>query len=459
MKNLPVHFSDASRSLFQSAVREAGLGAAREKISGLLRDDENEQAVAHVLGDRFATPKEGTLEVCAQLAWDLLKAKIERNQERIEALENQLKFSTCDVSGWAKVIEVYLDYYKDGAKPMYRTYDDDKLDSSFVYPIPEGPLTVGVIGDWGTGEEVAKVVLDEVFQHEPDLLIHVGDIYYSGTPSEAKTNFLDIINAARQKTNPGKPRNIPVYNLPGNHDYYSGGQGFYNSIDQLNTPPYVPIGTPVQEASFFCLRNSQWQLQGMDTGYFDHDLFKVDQDTTHLHDSEIAWHQNKLASADGRKVILFSHHQLFSSFLTINKGTYNPKLYAPFESAIQSGQVLAWLWGHEHLLEIYGPHLGLQAGRCIGNGAFPELTSSNPYTLLDKDKYGPLPPLLTDPTTGTFYQTGSSEEVINHGYAILQLGENTAQASYYQVPGDGLSQTSALVFEESLKPSAVTSHA
>lgn len=449
-KNLPHHFSDAKRSLFQSAVFESGIGSSDKSQRGLGRDDPHQKAVLNVLTDENSEHKQGTLEVCVKLAWDLVKAHLSHNQKEIEALENQLKFSSCDAVGWAKVVEIYLSYYHDGAEPIYRTYPAPEIDNSYVYSLPDGPLTVGVIGDWGTGEEVADVVLEEVFKHEPDILIHVGDIYYAGTTDEAQTNFLDIINTSRMKPSSGKSRAIPVYNLPGNHDYYSGGQGFYHTLDQLNLPPFVPAGTSLQQASFFCLRNSNWQLQGMDTGFYDHDLFKVGEDVTHLHSSEIAWHQNKLDSAGDRKVILFSHHQLYSSFLAINKQTYNPALYQPFQKSIESGQVVSWLWGHEHLLEIYGPHLGLKSGRCIGNGAFPELISSNPYTELDPSKYSDIPPLLQDPSTGTFYQTGSSEEVINHGYAILNLSEQSAEASYYQVPGDGMSQSSSLVFKENL---------
>ncbi|MFC4992808.1 metallophosphoesterase family protein [Rubritalea tangerina] len=450
MKILPKHFSDAKRSLFQSAVREArqALGATKQK--GLVRDDPHVQAAANVLADENAEQKDGTLEVCAKLAWDLVKAHLSGDKDRIEALENQLKYSTCDAVGWAKVVEIYLSYYHGGKEPEYRTYNPSDISTASVYSMPDTPLTVGVIGDWGTGEEVASVVLEEVFKHEPDILIHVGDIYYAGTPNEAQTNFLDIINAARLKPSQGKSRAIPVYNLPGNHDYYSGGQGFFHTLDQLNLPPYVAEGTELQQTSFFCLRNNHWQLQGMDTGYYDHDLFKVGEDVTHLHDSEIQWHKDKIQSADGRKIILFSHHQLFSSFLAINKQTYNPALLSPFQNAIDSGQVAAWLWGHEHLLELYGPHLNLKAGRCVGNGAFPELASGSPYTELDPTKYQDIPPLLQDPNTGTFYQTGISEEVINHGYAILNLNETSAEAAYYQVPGDGMSQSSSLVFKESL---------
>ena len=149
-------------------------------------------------------------------------------------------------------------------------------------------------------------------QQKPDLIIHLGDIYYAGTFDECQTNFLDPIRAARQKHG----RYIPVYSIPGNHDYYSGGRAFYAMLPQLN------LGIPhaaVQQHSFFCLRNEHWQLECMDTGYNDHDLLRISDDITHLQEIEAAWHQKQLSEAGTRQIILMSHHQLYSAFMAIGR--------------------------------------------------------------------------------------------------------------------------------------------
>ncbi|MBI1803213.1 MAG: metallophosphoesterase [Ignavibacteriae bacterium] len=387
-----------------------------------------------------------TVELCAQLAFDLAQAKIDNNQKRITELENQLRDGTCD-PGWLESVTTYMKYYVlANEKPRY--IDCNGNLQKFVYPLPEGKtsgeLTVGILGDWGTGEEVASLVLQELLLHDPDVIIHVGDVYYSGTDSESQANFLDVMSSARRN----KP--VPVYNLPGNHDYYSGGSGFFNILSQLNKAPCAPPGTPIQEASFFCLRNSDWQLQGMDTGYYDHDLFKVDEDLTHLHDSEVAWHLDKITNAGERKIILFSHHQFFSAFQAIGGLSYNKHLQASFAEPLAAGRITAWFWGHEHLLQIYGPYLSLQKGRCIGYSAFPMLIEPNPY----KVRY-PVVPLVTDPLQpGEFIKLGKSSEVYNHGYAVMTLyGRETKQesyVSYYEIPGDGSSKTSMLRYKETL---------
>ena len=105
---------------------------------------------------------------------------------------------------------------------------------------------------------------------------------------------------------------------PAIHDYYSGGRAFPHAI-----LPQLNLGIPhasIQEHSFFCLRNEHWQLECMDTGYFDHDLLKVGDDITHLQEEiEAAWHQQQLGQAGARQVVLMSHHQLFSAFTAIGR--------------------------------------------------------------------------------------------------------------------------------------------
>ena len=182
----------------------------------------------------------------------------------------------------------------------------------------------------------------------------------------------------------------------------------------------------------------------MDTGYYDHDVFKVTEDITHLHESEVKWHLDKLKSAKDRRVILFSHHQLFSSFVPIGGHSANPYLLKDFKEPLKQGQISAWFWGHEHLLEIYAPYLNLPKGRCIGYSAFPMLTVSDPYKVVNKEV-----PLLPDPKhPDTFIQLGTSDEVYNHGYTILKLGKKDAHVSYYEMPGDGSSSKSTLMYEE-----------
>ena len=97
---------------------------------------------------------------------------------------------------------------------------------------------------------------------------------------------------------------------------YSGGAGYYKLVDQLG-----------QRASYFCLRNANWQFVAMDTGFtnsairlnFDPD----DPDDPHgLDKAEADWVCDKVTNAGGRNTILLSHHQPFSRFERLTGGPF-----------------------------------------------------------------------------------------------------------------------------------------
>jgi hypothetical protein len=52
--------------------------------------------------------------------------------------------------------------------------------------------TLGIVGDWGTGEHAAASLLTELKKLSPDTLIYLGDIYYSGTMDEVHDNLLSL---------------------------------------------------------------------------------------------------------------------------------------------------------------------------------------------------------------------------------------------------------------------------
>lgn len=466
----PISFHTAEQSVFQSAFLEVLAEEAAQDDDfeksifseelGLKADDETMQTLAGVLdptskgGELFST-----LGICVQHTLDLAKAKALRQHDEIERLNNILTASLCDAVNWAKISTVAAGYYKlSGSKPVYRkpARNDD-----FVYPLPPGQddtVTVGLIADWGSGERVAELVFEEMCLHKPDVVFHLGDVYYSGTAKEQAENFTNIVNRIREN------HPCALYNLPGNHDYYAGGAAFYDELSRLNQPPAAPAGTPQQEASFFCLRNDHWQIHGLDTGYHDHDYFKhaidnarlVLQDIgadheTYLTDEELAWHHDKLATRGDRRVIFLSHHQLFSAYLKIGKDYVNQHLQKQFADALGKGQIDAWFWGHEHVLQIYAEQKGLAKGRCVGHGAFPILAQEMPYRadentgvkLYDGEiKEGQRIQLIADEKSGVY----------EHGYVILKLRPSTqkSEAIYYAIPGDGRNPESTEIFRETL---------
>ncbi|HEU0300966.1 MAG TPA: metallophosphoesterase [Longimicrobium sp.] len=402
----------------------------------------------------------GALDVgadCLDLLTRYVIAWVFDDREEMARIANEWEFSPCNVTGGLKILQEWLDYYWRGRKPQY---NPPTADGPGAFPLPPSasagaPLRVGVLGDWGTGQLEARAVLDQLMRQAPDLIVHVGDVYYSGTVIE-QNGVVAMLREARAACG----RDIPFYTMPGNHDYYSGGVGFYRTLPLLNQD--VPNAS-VQQHSFWCLRNDAWQLQGMDTGYYDSDLLKIDEDITHLREDEAAWHQRQLMNAGGRKVILFSHHQLFSAFEKIGGMWANPfleKNLADWEAA--SGiRPAAWLWGHEHVLGIYQVPGSLPVlGRCVGNGAIPVFTDTQAYT--PQPGGAPMQPAEHSPDGSIHFphgyvQTQPEDLVWSSGFAMLELAsDGTATASYWQVRFEGVvgTATSQLLWQEPVPASS-----
>jgi hypothetical protein len=127
---------------------------------------------------------------------------------------------------------------------------------SFRYDLPADAV-VALFLDWGTGEPTAQRVMQQIAAAHPTHAIHLGDIYYSGTPRESQEHFLDVVKHHG-------PDGCHYFALAGNHDYYSGGYGYFDTV-----PPALR-----QEASYFNLRNPHWQIIGLDSGYEEYGLQK-----------------------------------------------------------------------------------------------------------------------------------------------------------------------------------------
>jgi hypothetical protein len=296
---------------------------------------------------------------------------------------------------------------------------------------------VALAADWGTGARPAVQILKEISSFLPQVFIHLGDIYYSGTPQECDANFTLLVNSVLRSAG----REVSVYSLAGNHDMYCGGIGYYDLIRELN------VGNAQQRSSFFCLRSKDeaWQFLAMDTGLHDYSPSSVDSVVTRLEDDEIEWHLDRLREFSG-KTILLSHHQLFSAFSAIGKplkneirSAVNPHLKAAFDKMKAEGKIVAWYWGHEHALTIYEPYCGLERGRCIGHGAVPVPIEDSIYQRLEDLEQGP----LMMPNTELGVQGG----VYTHGFVMLELGADTCDAKYYQ----DLGGKSDLIYSEVLK--------
>lgn len=347
-----------------------------------------------------------------ELAEAKLKLDFAKDPEERAAIENEIKtyeeklgqFTVTDPH-WAEAIEKYLEYYKSLGPQTVPYVRWANLDEFVIDTLPEN-ATVGFIADWGTGLQASIEVLNQVAAANPDVVIHLGDIYYSGTDDEIARCFLDPISRSNLS------KNTPVYSIPGNHEMYAGGQPYYKMLQAMGHG---------QLASYFCLRNKDWQFLGMDTGLNDHDPFTVSTKQTFLDPQEVVWHLDKINNNGNRRTVLLSHHEPFSAFSRTAGQYVNRALLGAFAGVLD--KISLWLWGHEHAMYIYQPYEGVQRGRCIGNGAIPVSDDQKPYeALADCDiKYEP-------------NKIGFGEALYANGYAIMKLDGPKAEICYYQHP-------------------------
>jgi 3',5'-cyclic AMP phosphodiesterase CpdA len=362
-----------------------------------------------------------TVKFCATAAFKLAEARVKafftHDDTELKRLEEELKtpFGNCDAK-WAQVLAVYA-ASKINAKTRDIPYIRHKNLNDFVLTdrLPD-QATIALLGDWGTGQEAARKLLTKIASKKPDAVFHLGDVYYSGTENEVKNYFyaiwqkvLGIPKVAWDSPLTDTAAKPATFHLSGNHDMYAGGGPYYSVIKMLGQP-----------ASYFCVRNKDWQFIALDTGL--HDSNPVAQGSaTFLEDTEVEWLKDKIANAGGRKTVLLSHHQLFSASDKINGSSVNEQLNAQVKDVLP--QVTAWLWGHEHNLVVYRKFQNV-LGRCVGHGAFPvavdqteELSPDVPIEDVHLDK---------DQTGGLFL----------HGYALLKLDGKNATATYFQYNSD-----------------------
>lgn len=371
----------------------------------------------------------------AKLAWALVF-----DPDRAVELRDEFKNSVCDPM-W---MECFYEYEKLSATAGTQPYLDYKNIGDFVVKncFPD-KAKIAIIGDWGTGMNDALILLRQIADNfQPDVLIHLGDIYYSGLPSEDKEHFIDLIDEVWPDKRP------LVYVLDGNHDRYAGSNGgYYPMIVKLNADKKF-----MQPNSYFCLRNNFWQLVAMDTGYHDTNPWTEYKNITYLEEREAEWHRDKIRrNGDGidparnasgmRGTVLLSHHQLFS---TIGVGrdasddllSVNPHLARAFQPVFD--QIDFWLWGHEHDLCIFQPYtmdggIALPSGRCIGASAIPVFVPRPEGTPMVKPslKLPDSEPEVPKIIKGT--ELGDNGEVMNHAYAIMTLDDAALTIEYFQI--------------------------
>lgn len=227
--------------------------------------------------------------------------------------------------------------------------------------LPDQDLMMAVAGDWGTGLYSSNQIAKFMAEKKPDLTLHIGDVYYSGTPEEVKTKFIGRWPAGK----------IGSFALNSNHEMYCGGHGIFDVT--LKDPEFG-----LQKGkTFFSLQNRTWQIIGLDTAYESEEA-KLYQNGV-LGQPQLDWFTAQLAKAKaaGRKVVLFTHHNP----INVAGGSQDTGMMQQiFGAAGKSGYMFDyWYFGHEHAVAVYEPiqwQFRMVKPRVIGHGGIPYVPST-----------------------------------------------------------------------------------
>jgi Calcineurin-like phosphoesterase len=251
-----------------------------------------------------------------------------------EGLEAQ--FDEHDFLGWFKSLATWVRKLRPHKWQVAPAVPD---------PLPNN-LRMAILGDWGTGLYGAPHCAKNIESDANDygLLMHLGDVYYSGTDKEVEDRFLNLW--------PVKP-NAVSRACNSNHEMYTGGYAYYDQTLKKFKQP----------ASYFALQNDHWLLVGLDSAFKEWELVN----------DQIPWLKNLIANAGERRVILFSHHQLYS-WMEKPKS----KMQSQLGELLTNKKIFGWYWGHEHRCMIYERHpIWNIYGRCIGHSGYPYFTDKN----------------------------------------------------------------------------------
>lgn len=240
------------------------------------------------------------------------------------------------------------------------------LNKDRKHPFATDPATVTIpdkvkialTGDWGTGQygsglspavQISEFIRDQI---KPDCLIHLGDVYYSGTSDEERKRLL--------KFWPQKGTNRS-FTLNSNHEMYDGAKSYFKVL--LGDSRFAAQ----QATSYFALQNKSWVIVGLDSAYFsDADRLYMDGALDSDHQLPFLRNAAEEAKNQGKGLIVLSHHNGLAG-----DGRKKEVLWKQVMGAVPKASTpFYWYWGHVHIGAVYIKKGNVEP-RCVGHSAIP----------------------------------------------------------------------------------------
>ena len=271
---------------------------------------------------------------------------------------------------------------------------------------------IALLADWGANNIHAERLGKLAIAKGADYVIHLGDIYYSGTKSECLT----FLQNWPLKQPDGTPVRGKSFALNGNHEMYSLGQPFFTIV----LPAFG------QEASYFTLYNDNWQIQGLDTAYVPFSIGGGTIDTRLRAQSK--WLIDSIKNNPNRQNIFLSHNQPVSAHLPeFEEAQALMNEVRNILEEVGGTAIYGWFFGHEHRCAIYkDDDLGaLFRARLIGNGSIAHHPQEEVKAETDE----------TGATTTPFLKVNSraldeDEQVAVSTFAMLSFTGTTVHVEY-----------------------------
>lgn len=287
-------------------------------------------------------------------------------------------------------------------------------------------LTIALMGDWGTGNyqdgpspnSPSAQVMTAIKNLAPDMVIHLGDVYYAGTENgifpgdnEEQNNLVDAWKY-----------NAPLGNftLNSNHEMYSGANGYFNVA--LASDIFAPYHTGPKSnlpTSYFSVEYGDYVIIGLDSAYNATGMFMQGRIT----DAYQPAFMKQVAS--GKKVIILTHHNPIDTL-----GDAKNSLWDDVTSAnALNGAPAMWYWGHIHNGIVYSDLAvtgNTTLARCLGNASIP-IGTGNWLNNENISFFTNTP--LNDGTPNNSLR-------VKNGFAVLTIANNTITETWYDQSGN-----------------------
>ena len=311
-----------------------------------------------------------------------------------------------------------------------------------------GDIKIAILGDWGTGQSDAQQVMKSAISKKPDYLIHLGDVYYTGTPPFHLDEIYLGEDMEQEHLVDLWPKNMATgrsFTMNSNHEMYCGARGLFQ-VALAND-----IFAAQQGKSYFLLQNEAWQIFGLDSGFASPDFLKMNgalnQEQIDFVRANVDRSKQTLflthhtgISPDGTQILYNNVEQTTGLILDVSNALSPTELPTPTSGPAQPQYAPDyWYWGHVHDGIVYTPWKigGKDCNmRCSGNASMPYgapwgLTRAGSTLPFDKGDFLP--------SIEFFSQTPMCENdyagQVKNGFSMITLNGDTITESFFDQDG------------------------